>query len=155
MKTWCCLLNDPYTNPQLIKNCFIKTSYTFTLNILNKKYDKVISAALRNTNAYESHFSTIFHQLLISSHPKNVICTVHTKSCYELNKHIRTLIINLFKVIKLTKHQHDNLTTDSNKSTQNTHHRFFLSSPIVLKTLTYKAPSEIMTPSPRCISSSH
>ena len=78
-----------------------------------------------------------------------MICTVHTKSCYELNKHIRTLIINLSKVITLTKHHHDNLTIDFNTSTQNTHHRFSLTSAIVLNTLTYKAPSEIMTLSPR------
>ena len=138
-----CLLGDPYTNPQLTEKFFIKTSYTFTLNILNKKYDKAICAALHITNAYESYFKKFNHFSLTFQFlaPKNVICTVHTKSCYELNKHIR---------ITLTIHHHDNLTIDFN-----THHRFSLTSPIVLKTQTYKAPSEIMTLSPRCISSAH
>ena len=39
----------------------MKTSYTFSLNILNKKYDKFISAALRNTNAQESYFNKLNH----------------------------------------------------------------------------------------------
>ena len=50
-------------------------------------------------------------------------------------------------------HQHDNLTTDINILILNTHHYFFLTSSIVLMTLTYTTPSEIMTPSPRCICS--
>ena len=64
-----CLLDAPYSSPQLAEKLFIKTTYNFTLNILNKKNDKVISAALRNTNAYESyfnifkHFSLTFHFL--------------------------------------------------------------------------------------------
>ena len=49
-----CLSNDPFANPQLTLKNFIKISYTFTLNILTKKYDNVISAALRSINAYES-----------------------------------------------------------------------------------------------------
>ena len=66
-----CLLDDPNTNPQLTEKFFIKTSYTFTHNILVKKHDKVISAALRSTNAYKSyfnkfnHFSLIFHFLTL------------------------------------------------------------------------------------------
>ena len=96
---------------------------------------------------------TTFHQSFISSQPKNVICTVHTKSCYELNKHIHALTTNSFNTITPSIHQHDNLTTDINILTLNTHHHFFLNSPIVLKTLTYKETFEIIIPSPRCISS--
>ena len=36
-----CLSNNPYTNPQLTEKFFIKTSYTFTLNILSKKIRQV------------------------------------------------------------------------------------------------------------------
>ena len=52
-----CLKNDPYTIHRLTKKIFFKTSYTFTLNILSKKEDEVISPALRNINAYESYFN--------------------------------------------------------------------------------------------------
>ena len=47
------LNNDPFANPQLTEKFFIKTPYTFTLNILNKKYDNAISAALRDIHAYD------------------------------------------------------------------------------------------------------
>ena len=46
------LNNDPFASPQLNEKIFIKTPYTFTFNILNKKYDNVISEALRNIHAY-------------------------------------------------------------------------------------------------------
>ena len=82
-----------------------------------------------------------------------MICTVHTKSSYELNKHTRTFTTSSSNTITSSIQQHDNFTTDTNTLTLNTPHHFFLSSPIVLKTLTYKAFSEIMIPSPRCISS--
>ena len=68
MKTFF-LNNDPFANPQLTGKFFIKTSYIFTLNILKKKYDNVISSALRNIHAYDSyfnkfnHFSLTFHFL--------------------------------------------------------------------------------------------
>ena len=63
------LNNDPFPNPQLTEIFFIKTPYTFTLNILNKHYDNVISAVLQTFHAYDSyfnkfnHFSLTFHFL--------------------------------------------------------------------------------------------
>ena len=113
--------------------------------------------------SYQQHsviFKLVIHILtsltttrspVISSHPENVICTVHTTSCYELNRHTLKLFINLLNIITLKKHQLDNLTTDINTLTQNIPHHSFLSSLIVLKILTYKASSEIMIPSARCI----
>ena len=94
-----------------------------------------------------------FHYLFISSHPKNVICSVHTMSCYELNKHTRTLTTSSSNTITLSIHQHDKLTIDINTINLKTPHQFCLTSPIVLKTLTYKASSEITIPSPRYMSS--
>ena len=63
------LNNDPFANTQLTEKFFIKTPYTFTLDTLNKKYNNVISAALRDIHAYDSyfnkfnHFSRTFHFL--------------------------------------------------------------------------------------------
>ena len=61
------LNNDLFANPQLTEIFFIKTPCNFTLNTLNKKYDNVILAALRDNHAYDSnfnkfnHFSQTFH----------------------------------------------------------------------------------------------
>ena len=55
------LKNDPFANPQLTEKLFPKTPYTFSLNILNKKYDNVISAALRDIRAYDSYFNKFDH----------------------------------------------------------------------------------------------
>ena len=92
-----CLSNDPYTSPQITKKFLIKTSYPFTINILIKKKDKVISAALRNTNAYESyfnkfnHFSLTFH--FLTPKERHLHCShevilrtkqTHTYTYYEL-----------------------------------------------------------------------
>ena len=59
------LLGDPYTYPQLTEKFFKKTSYTFILNFLNKNYDNVISAALRNDSYFNkfNHCSLTFHFL--------------------------------------------------------------------------------------------
>ena len=53
------LKNNPFANPQLTEKFFIKTTYTFTLSALNKKYDNVISAALRDIHAYNSYFNKL------------------------------------------------------------------------------------------------
>ena len=45
--------DDQFANPQITENFFIKTSYLFTLNILDKKHDHIISEALSNIQAYE------------------------------------------------------------------------------------------------------
>ena len=61
--------DDQFANPQLTKKFFIKTSYIFTLNILDKKHDHIISEALSDIQAYESFhenfqtFSLTFHFL--------------------------------------------------------------------------------------------
>ena len=105
------LNNDPFANPQLTEKFFRKTSYTFTLNILNKKYDKVISAALRSIHAYDSyfnkfnHFSLTFHFLT----PKERVLHCSHESCFELNKHTHTLTTSSFNTTTLSIHQHDNL----------------------------------------------
>ena len=78
------LNNDPLASPQLTENFFKKTPYTFTLNILNKKYDNVISAALRNIHAYDSyfnkfnHFSLTFHFLTPKEHSYIYLLPVHS-----------------------------------------------------------------------------
>ena len=94
------LNNDPFANPQLTEKFFFKTPYTFTLNILNKKNDNVISAALRDIHAYDlyfnkfNHFSLTFHFLtpkerdLHCSH-ENMLRTkqTHTYTYYKFIQH--------------------------------------------------------------------
>ena len=59
--------DDRFTNPQLTEKFFIKTPYLFTLSILDKKHDHIISEALSDIQAYESFyekfetFSLTFH----------------------------------------------------------------------------------------------
>ena len=140
-----CLLGDPNTNPQLTEKFFTKTSYNFTLNMLDKKYDKVISAALRNTNAYESYFNKFnFFSLIFpffTPTERNLHCS------HEIM--LRTKQTHTYTYYKFIESHYIHHTPARQL------HHFFLISPIVLKTLAYKAPSKIMIPSPRCISSAH
>ena len=127
------LKDSPFANPQLTEKFFIKTPYIFTLNTLNKN----------TTTSFQQHSViimlmihtltnlTTFHKLFVSSHPKNVICTVHTMSWYELNKDTRTLTTSSSSTITLLIHQHDNFTIDIITLTLNTPHHFFLTLPIV------------------------
>ena len=61
--------DDQFTNKQLTEKFFIKTPYLFTLSILDKKHDHIISEALSDIQAYESFhekfrtFSLTFHFL--------------------------------------------------------------------------------------------
>ena len=61
--------DDQFANLQITEKIFIKTSYLFTLNILDKKHDPIISEALSGIQAYESFhekiqtFSLSFHFL--------------------------------------------------------------------------------------------
>ena len=48
--------DDQFANPQLTEKFFIKTSYLFTLSILDKKHDHIISKALSDIQAYETFF---------------------------------------------------------------------------------------------------
>ena len=53
-------VDDKFANPQITEKFFIKTSYIFTLNILDKKHDHIISEKLSDIQAYES-FHEKFH----------------------------------------------------------------------------------------------
>ena len=87
------------------EDIFIKIPYTFTVNILNKKYDTVISAALRDIDAYHSYFYELNHFFLLNFHflsPKerDFHCShkvmlrtkqKHTYTYYKLIQHHYTL----------------------------------------------------------------
>ena len=49
--------DDTNANTQLTEKFFIKSSYVFTINCMNEKYDHIISAAVRDTKTYHSYFS--------------------------------------------------------------------------------------------------
>ena len=58
---------DKFANPQIIENFFIKSSNIFTINILDKKHDHIISEALSDIQAYES-FHEKFQTFLLTFH---------------------------------------------------------------------------------------
>ena len=70
---------DRFANPQITEKFFIKTSYVFTLNIFNRKYDHIISEALNDIQAYESFtdkfqlFSLTFH--FLAPHERDLHCS--------------------------------------------------------------------------------
>ena len=55
------LNEDKFANPQLTEKFFIETPYVFTLSTLDKKYDHIISTALRDIQAYDSYFNNFNH----------------------------------------------------------------------------------------------
>ena len=59
--------DDKFANPQITEQFFIKSSYIFTLNILDKKHDHIISEALSDIQAYES-FHEKFQTFLLTFH---------------------------------------------------------------------------------------
>ena len=71
--------DDRFGNPQLTEKFFIKTSYVFTLNIFDRKYDHIISEALTDNQAYESFkekfllFSLTFH--FLAPHERDLHCS--------------------------------------------------------------------------------
>ena len=69
--------DDRFANPQLTEKFFIKTSYVFTLNIFDRKYDHIISEAQNDIQAYESFKEKfqVFHQLFTSLHHMNALFT--------------------------------------------------------------------------------
>ena len=98
------LNDDPFANPQLTEKFFIKTPYVFTINSLDKKYDNVISTALRDIHAYESyfnkfnHFSLTFH--FLTPKERDLHCSqnvmlrtkqTHTYNYYKFIQHHYTL----------------------------------------------------------------
>ena len=46
--------DDKFAKPQTTEKFFIKSSYIFTLNILDKKHDHIFSKALSDIQAFES-----------------------------------------------------------------------------------------------------
>ena len=44
--------DEKFANPQITEKFFIKSSYIFTLNILDKKHDHIISEALSDIQAF-------------------------------------------------------------------------------------------------------
>ena len=146
------LNDDKIANPQLTEKFFIETSYVFTLNFLDKKYDHVISAALRDIQAYDScfnkfnNFSPTFH--FLTPKERDLHCShdimlrtkqTHTYTYYKITQHLYTHNTPARQI-----HHHINTLTP------NIPHHSFLTSLIVLKILTYKASSAIMIPSPKC-----
>ena len=88
--------DDRFANPQITEKFFIKTPYTFTLNIFDRKFDHIISEALTDTQAYESFkerfqiFSLTFH--FLAPHERDLHCShdimlrtkqTHTYSYYR------------------------------------------------------------------------
>ena len=73
------LYDDRFANPQLTENVFIKTSYVFTLDIFDRKYDHIISEALNDIQAYEKFkdkfqlFSLTFH--FLAPHERDLHCS--------------------------------------------------------------------------------
>ena len=144
---------DRFANPQLTEKFFIKTSYVFTLNIFDRKYDHIISETLTDIQAYESFhdkfqlFSLTFH--FLSPHERYLHCShdimlrtkqTHTYTYYRIYKIILTCI----------PHQ-DNLTIVFSFLTQRTRHNFSLILHVASKILTSTASSATMTQLPKCI----
>ena len=68
-----------FAKPQLTEKIFIKTSYVFTLNIFDRKYNHIISEALNDIQGYESFkdkfqlFSLTFH--FLAPHERDLHCS--------------------------------------------------------------------------------
>ena len=125
----------------------------YTLTTLIKKYNHVISAALRDIQAYDSYFNKF----------NNFSLSFHFLTPKELDSHcshdilLRTNQTHTYTYFKFIQHLYTH-----NTPARQIHHRyqyinskytspFFLNLLILLKILTYKASSAIMIPSPRCI----
>ena len=71
--------DDRFANAQLTEKFFINTSYVFTINIFDRKYDHIISEALTDIQAYESFkekfqlFPLTFH--FLAPHERNLHCS--------------------------------------------------------------------------------
>ena len=93
---------------------------------MNKKNDHIISAALRDTKAYDSYFSNINHFSLTFSFltPKECDLQCSHKLCYAQNKLTPTLTINSYNTITLLIHHHETHTIDFILLTPNTLQHF-------------------------------
>ena len=142
------LNDDEFANPELTEKFFTRAPYVFTLNSLDKKHDHIISAALRDIQAYDTNFSkfNIFSLTFHFLKPKgrDLHCS-HDIMLRTKQTHTYTYYQFLQK--------HYSLHAPSGQP----HHRyqfnnhFFLTSLTVLKVLTFKKASETMITSPRCI----
>ena len=147
------LNDDPFANPQLTEKFFIKTPYVFTMNTFDKKYDNVISTALRDIHAYES-FLNKFYQFSLTFHfltPKerDLHCS-HVVMLRKKQTHTYTYckFIQHHYTLKNTAGQfHIRYQYINSKYTS----PFFLNFTYCIKDITYKASSELTIPSPRCI----
>ena len=95
-------LNDyEFAYPQVTENFFIKAPYVFTLKALDKKYNHVILAALRDIEAYHSYFNK-FNNFSLSFHflsPKE--CDLHCSHDVMLRtKQTRTHTYTYYKFIQ-------------------------------------------------------
>ena len=118
---------DRFANSQLTENFFVKTSYVFTLNIFDRKYDHIISEALTDMQAYES-FKEKFQLFSLTVHflaPHERDCTAHTKLCYALNKPTPIHIIASSKIILIYTLHQDNHTIVFSFLIQSTLRHFF------------------------------
>ena len=106
------LYDDKFANPQITEKFFIKSSYIFTLNILDKKHDHIISEALSDIQAYESFhekfqtFSLTFH--ILTPKERDLHCShdimlrtkqTHTYTYYRFIQNHFHLLFSLHKAI--------------------------------------------------------
>ena len=107
--------DDRFGNPQLTEKIFIKTSYVFTLNIFDRKYDHIISEALNDIQADKFQlFSLTFH--FLAPHERDLQC-----SCDIMLRTKQTHTYTYYRFIQ----NHFDLHTPSR---QQHHHFQFLNS---------------------------
>ena len=106
---------DRFANPQLTEKFFIKTSYIFTLNIFDKKHDRIISEALADIRAYETFYNKfqLFSLSFFFLSPKE--CDLH---CFH-NSMLRTKQTHTYTYFRFIQNHFD-LHTPSRQP----HHRF-------------------------------
>ena len=119
---------DRSANPQLTEKFFIKTSYVFTLNIFDRKYDHIISEALNDIQAYESFqdkfqlFSLTFH--FLAPHERDLHCShdimLRTKQTHTYTYY--RFIQNQFDLHTPSRQPHHRFQFLNS----NTHHHFSL-----------------------------
>ena len=147
------LYDDKFANPQLTEKFLIRTPYVFTLILLDKKHDHIISEAVCDIQAYEFYYSkfNIFSLTIHFLTPKerDLHCSHDIMS---LTKHTHIYTYYRFENnITHCIHHYDNRTIGINSLIPNTLQHSFLTSHILLKILTSKASTEIMISSHRSI----
>ena len=112
--------NDGNAKTRLTENFFIKLIYVFTINCMNKKYDHIISTALRDTKTYDSYFRKINHFSLTFNFltPKE-----HDLQCSHQIM-IRTKQTHIYTYYKFIQHHYT-----TNTPSKQPHHRFQFNNP--------------------------